>query len=66
MLVRFHVAVDNTSHLLMLGSEPEALAAGQAAGEDPGITFWALHGDAPPACSRCSDAAITCQPAVRC
>lgn len=45
MLVRFHVPFDNTSHLFMLGSEPEDLAIEHAEGEVPGITFWALHGD---------------------
>lgn len=43
--MRFHVPFDNTGHVLMLGGESEALAVEHAEGEEPGITFWALHGD---------------------
>lgn len=43
--MRFHVPFDNTGHVLMLGSQPEALAVEHAEGEEPGITFWALQGD---------------------
>lgn len=47
MPVRFHVPFDTASYVVMLGGEPEALAVEHAEGEDPGITFWALHGDTP-------------------
>lgn len=65
MLVRFHVPFDSTSHLLMLGGEPEALIVEHAEDEDPGITFWALHGDTP-ACSGCLDGMTSSRPAVPC
>lgn len=47
MLQRFHVPFDTIGHVLMLGGAPEALAVEHAEDEEPGITFWALHGDTP-------------------
>jgi len=46
VLVRFHVPFDATSHVLMLGGEPEFLAV-DAVGENPGITLMALRGGTP-------------------
>ena len=65
MLVRFHVPFDGAGHILLLGSEPESLTAEHAEDEDPGITFWALHGDTP-TCSGCSRATTICRSAARC
>jgi hypothetical protein len=44
---RHHIPLDSTSHMVMLGGEPEDLTAEHAEGEDPGVTFWAEPGARP-------------------